>query len=148
MNCETNKMNCEYCEKKLSELYYTEYINMGKVNECGQKVDTGKKELYFCNYECSSRRHEHFLVKQKMSLIKMSKKNAEQLEEIYKDGDKILLILIHYYKGIINFIRGKITEESFKIFAQEAMEVGEEMGDGVYLSIVRDTQYAISMMVR
>ena len=42
---------CEYCEKKLSELYYTEYINMTKVNEVGQKVDSGKKQLYFCNYE-------------------------------------------------------------------------------------------------
>ncbi len=60
MNCETNKMNCEYCEKKLPELYYTEYINMTKVNEVGQKVDTGKKELYFCNYECACTRHKHF----------------------------------------------------------------------------------------
>ena len=146
MNCETNKMNCEYCEKKLSELYYTEYINMGKVNECGQKVDTGKKELYFCNYECSSRRHEHFLVKQKMSLIKMSKKNAEQLEEIYKDGDKQTLIVLNYYKAIINFIRGKINEKTFKIFAQDAMEVGNELADSIYLAIVRDTQYAITVM--
>ena len=96
MNCETNKMNCEYCEKKLPELYVTDNVNTTHVNEVGQKVIKGTKELYFCNYECSSRRHKHFLVKQKMSLIKMSKKNAEQLEEIYKDGDTILLILIRY----------------------------------------------------
>ena len=141
-----NKMNCEHCQKKLSELYYTEYINMTKVNEVGQKVDTGKKELYFCNYECACKRHEHYTVKEKMKIIKKSKENVEDLEEIYKDGDTILLILIHYYKAIINFLRGKITEEKFKIISQKAMEVGEEMGDSVYLSIVRDTQYALLFM--
>ncbi len=137
---------CEYCEKKLSELYYTEYINMTKVNEVGQKVDSGKKQLYFCNYECACKRHEHYTVKEKMKLIKKSKKNAEELEEIYEDGDTILLILINYYKAIIHFIRGKITEEKFKIISQEAMELGEEMGDSVYLSIVRDMQYALLFM--
>ena len=139
-------MNCEHCEKKLSELYYTEYINMTKVNEVGQKVETGKKELYFCNYKCACTRHKHYIVKEKMKLIKASKENAEQLERIYEDGDTILLILIHYHKAIIAFIRGKITEETFKIIAQQAMEVGEEMGDSVYLSIVRDTQYCILFM--
>jgi len=137
---------CEYCEKKLSELYYTEYINMTKVNEVGQKVDSGKKQLYFCNYECACKRHEHYTVKEKMKLIKKSKKNAEELEEIYEDGDTTLLILINYYKAIIHFIRGKITEEKFKIISQEAMELGEEMGDSVYLSIVRDMQYALLFM--
>jgi len=137
---------CEYCEKKLSELYYTEYINMTKVNEVGQKVDSGKKQLYFCNYECACKRHEHYTVKEKMKIIKKSKKNAEELEEIYEDGDTTLLILINYYKAIIHFIRGKITEEKFKIISQEAMELGEEMGDSVYLSIVRDTQYALLFM--
>jgi len=146
MNCETNKMNCEHCEKKLSELYYTEFINMTKVNEVGQKVETGKKELYFCNYKCACTRHKHYIVKEKMKLIKASKENAEQLERIYEDGDTILLILIHYHKAIINFLRKKITEESFKIIAQQAMEVGNEIGDNVYLSIVRDTQYAILFM--
>jgi len=68
------------------------------------------------------------------------------LERIYEDGDTILLILIHYHKAIIAFIRGKITEQSFKIIAQKAMEVGNEIGDNVYLSIVRDTQYAILFM--
>jgi len=105
MNCETNMMNCEHCEKKLSELYYTEFINMTKVNEVGQKVETGKKELYFCNYKCACRRHKHYLVKEKMKLIKQSKENAEQLERIYEDDDTILLILIDYYKAIINFLR-------------------------------------------
>ena len=81
-----------------------------------------------------------------MKLIKASKENAEQLERIYEDGDTILLILIHYHKAIINFLRKKITEESFKIIAQQAMEVGNEIGDNVYLSIVRDTQYAILFM--
>jgi hypothetical protein len=119
---------------------------MTKVNEVGQTVDTGKKELYFCNYECSSRRHKHYVVKQKIIFIKQAKENAESLEEIYKDGDTILLILIHYYKGIINFLRNKISEETFKIISQEAMEVGNEIGDSVYLSIVRDTQYAILFM--
>jgi len=119
---------------------------MTKVNECGQTIDAGKKELYFCNYECACKRHEHYTVKEKMKIIKQSKENAEDLEEIYKDGDTILLILIHFYKAIINFIRGKITEQSFKIIAQKAMEVGEDMGDSVYLSIVRDTQYAILFM--
>jgi len=137
---------CEYCEKKLSELYYTEYINMTKVNEVGQKVDSGKKQLYFCNYECACKRHEHYTVKEKMKIIKKSKKNAEELEEIYEDGDTTLLILINYYKAIIHFIRGKITEEKFKIISQEAMELGEEMGDSVYLSIVRDMQYALLFM--
>jgi hypothetical protein len=146
MNCETNKMNCEHCEKKLPELYYTDNVYMTKVNEVGQTVDAGKKELYFCNYECACKRHEHFSVKEKMKIIKMSKKNAEDLEEIYEDGDTILLILIHFYKAIINFIRGKITEEKFKIISQKAMEVGEDMGDSVYLSIVRDTQYALIFM--
>ena len=140
------KMNCEFCEKKLSELYFTEDVYMTKVNECGQTIDAGKKELYFCNYECACKRHEHYTVKEKMKIIKQSKENAEDLEEIYKDGDTILLILIHFYKAIINFIRGKITEQSFKIIAQKAMEVGEDMGDSVYLSIVRDTQYAILFM--
>ena len=139
-------MNCEHCEKKLSELYYTDDVYMTKVNEVGQMVDAGKKELYFCNYECACKRHEHFSVKEKMKLIKKSKGNVENLEEIYKDGDTTLLILIHYYKAIINFIRKKISEETFKINAQKAMEVGEEMGDSVYLSIVRDTQYCILFM--
>ena len=140
------KMNCEHCEKKLPELYLTEYINMTKVNEVGQTVDTGTKELYFCNYKCACKRHEHFSVKEKMKIIKKAKERTEELEKNYEDGDSILLILIDYYKGIIAFIRNKISEESFKIIAQQAMEVGEEMGDSVYLSIVRDTQYAISMM--
>ena len=146
MNCETNMMNCEHCEKKLSELYYTEFINMTKVNEVGQKVETGKKELYFCNYKCACTRHKHYIVKEKMKLIKASKENAEQLERIYEDGDTILLILIHYHKAIINFIRGKITEKTFKIISQEAMEVGNELADSIYLAIVRDTQYAITIM--
>jgi len=140
------KMNCEHCEKKLPELYYTDNVYMTKVNEVGQTIDAGKKELYFCNYECACKRHEHFSVKEKMKLIKKSKGNVENLEEIYKDGDTTLLILIHYYKAIINFIRKKISEETFKINAQKAMEVGEEMGDSVYLSIVRDTQYCILFM--
>jgi len=54
--------------------------------------------------------------------------------------------LIHFYKAIINFLRGKINQETFQIFAQDAMEVGEEIGDTGYLSIVRDTQYAILFM--
>ena len=140
------KMNCEFCQKKLSESYFTDDVYMTKVNECGQTIDAGKKELYFCNYECACKRHEHYTVKEKMKLIKKSKKNAEDLEEIYKDGDTTLLILMNYYKAIIHFIRGKITEEKFKIIAQKAMEVGEEMGDSVYLSIVRDTQYALLFM--
>ena len=139
-------MNCEHCEKKLPELYLTEYINMTKVNEVGQTVDTGTKELYFCNYKCACKRHEHFSVKEKMKIIKKAKERAEQLENGNEDGNITLLILIHFYKAIINFIRGKITEQSFKIISQKAMEVGEDMGDSVYLSIVRDTQYAISMM--
>ena len=140
------KMNCEHCEKKLPELYYTDNVYMTKVNEVGQTIDAGKKELYFCNYECACKRHEHFSVKEKMKLIKKSKGNVENLEEIYKEGDTTLLILIHYYKATINFIRKKISEETFKINAQKAMEVGEEMGDSVYLSIVRDTQYCILFM--
>ena len=139
-------MNCEHCEKKLSELYYTDNVYMTKVNECGQTVDAGKKELYFCNYECACKRHEHYTVKEKMKIIKKSKENVEDLEEIYKDGDTILLILIHYYKAIINFLRNKISEETFKIISQEAMEVGNEIADSIYLVIVRDTQYAITIM--
>ena len=119
---------------------------MTKVNEVGQTVDTGTKELYFCNYKCACKRHEHFSVKEKMKIIKKAKERTEELEKNYEDGDSILLILIDYYKGIIAFIRNKISEESFKIIAQQAMEVGEEMGDSVYLSIVRDTQYCILFM--
>ena len=139
-------MNCEHCEKKLSELYFTDNVYMTKVNEVGQTVDAGKKELYFCNYECACKRHEHYTVKEKMKIIKKSKENVEDLEEIYKDGDTILLILIHYYKAIINFLRNKISEETFKIISQEAMEVGNEIADSIYLVIVRDTQYAITIM--
>ena len=141
-----NKMNCEHCQKKLSELYYTEYINLTEVNEVGQKVDTGKKELYFCNYECSRGRSKHYLVKQKIMFIKRSKERAEELEKSYEDGDTYTLILIHYYKAIINFLRNKISEETFKIISQEAMEVGNEIADSIYLVIVRDTQYAITIM--
>ena len=140
------KMNCEHCEKKLPELYCVQTVDVFQVNECGQKVDTGKKELYFCNYECSRGRSKHYLVKQKIMFIKQSKERAEELEKSYEDGDTYTLILIDYYKAIINFIRGKINEKTFKIFAQDAMEVGEEIGDSVYLSIVRDTQYAILFM--
>ena len=119
---------------------------MTKVNEVGQTVDTGTKELYFCNYKCACKRHEHFSVKEKMKIIKKAKERTEELEKNYEDGDKILLILIDYYKAIIAFIRGKINEETFKIISQDAMEVGEEIGDSVYLSIVRDTQYCILFM--
>ena len=139
-------MNCEHCEKKLSELYCVQTVDVFQVNECGQKVDTGNKELYFCNYECSRGRSKHYLVKQKIIFIKQSKERAEQLEEGYEDGDKYSLIMIHYYKAIINFLRGKITEEKFKIFAQDAMEVGNKIADNVYLMIIRDTQYAITIM--
>ncbi len=41
-------MNCQHCEKKLSDVYYTDYVSTCHVNEVGQKVDTGNKELYFC----------------------------------------------------------------------------------------------------
>jgi hypothetical protein len=139
-------MNCEHCEKKLSELYCVQKVNTSKVNEVGQTVNTGNKELYFCNYACSRRRSKHYLVKQKIIFIKQSKEWAEQLEEGYEDGDKSTLIMIHYYKAIVNFIRGKINEKTFKIFAQEAMEVGNQIADNVYLMIVRDTQYAIAIM--
>ena len=139
-------MNCEHCEKKLSELYCVQKVNICQVNEVGQTVDTGNKELYFCNYACSRKRSKHYLVKQKIIFIKQSKERAEQLEEGYEDGDKSSLIMIHYYKAIINFLRGKITEEKFKIFAQDAMEVGNKIADNVYLMIIRDTQYAIAIM--
>ena len=49
MNCQTNKMNCEFCEKKLSDVYYTDYVSMCHVNEVGQNVD---KELYCESYLC------------------------------------------------------------------------------------------------
>ncbi len=45
MNCQTNKMNCEHCQKKLSDVYYTDYVSM-----C--HVDTGNKELYCESYLC------------------------------------------------------------------------------------------------
>ena len=140
------KMNCEHCEKKLPELYYTDNVYMTKVNEVGQKVDAGNKELYFCNYECKVQRSKHYLVKQKIWFIKQSKERAEELEKSYEDGDTYTLILIHYYKAIINFLRNKISEETFKIISQEAMEVGNEICDSIYLVIVRDTQYAITIM--
>ncbi len=49
MNCQTNKMNCEHCQKKLSDVYYTDYVSMCHVNEAGQNVD---KELYCESYLC------------------------------------------------------------------------------------------------
>ena len=143
MNCE---MNCEHCQKKLSESYFTDDVYMTKVNECGQTIDAGKKELYFCNYECKVQRSKHYLVKQKIWFIKQSKERAEELEKSYEDGDTYTLILIDYYKAIINFLRNKISEETFKIISQEAMEVGNEICDSIYLVIVRDTQYAITIM--
>ena len=141
-----NMMNCEHCEKKLPESYFIQTVDVFQVNEVGQRVDAGKKQLYFCNYECKVQRSKHYLVKQKIWFFKQSKERAEELEKSYEDGDTSTLILIHYYKAIINFIRNKISEETFKIISQEAMEVGNEIADNVYLSIVRDTQYAISMM--
>ena len=150
-------MNCQHCEKKLPELYYTDNVNTTHVNEVGQNVETGTKEMYYCDYECSRKYLEHYRVKKKINFMKKAKLWAEELEKGYEEqlekgnehGDMAsTLILIHYYRGIINFIRGKITEKTFQIFAQDAMEVGNEIADNVYLSIVRDTQYAISMMAR
>ena len=150
-------MNCQHCEKKLPELYFTDKVNTTHVNEVGQKVDTGTKQMYYCDYECSRKYLQHYLVKQKINFMKKAKLWSEELEKGYEEelkkgwepGDMPnTLILIHYYKAIINFIRKKISEETFKIISQEAMEVGEEIADNVYLSIVRDTQYVISMMAR
>ena len=140
-------MNCEYCEKKLSETCCMGYVNTSHVNEVGQKVDTGNKELYFCNTECSSKYVEYSLVKRKIIFMKQSKQKAEQLEKCYEDGEiQSTLIVIHFYKAVINFLRGKINEKTFQFFAQEAMEVGNQIADAIYLSIVRDTQYAIAIM--
>jgi len=155
MNCETNKMNCEHCEKKLSDVYFTDNVRTKHVNEVGQQVIKGTKELYFCNYKCSNKYVEHYQVKKKINFMKKAKLWSEELEKGYEKelengwehGDMPnTLILIRYYKGIIDFLRKKISEETFKIISQEAMEVGNEIADNVYLSIVRDTQYAISMM--
>ena len=139
-------MNCKHCEKKLPDNYSIAYLNTSHVNEVGQKVDTGIKELYFCSSKCGNKFVEHSLVKRKIIFMKQSKQRAEQLEEDYEDGDKQTLIVLNYYKAIINFIRGKITEKTFKIISQEAMEVGNELADSIYLAIVRDTQYAITIM--
>ena len=140
-------MNCKHCEKKLPDNYSIAYLNTSHVNEVGQKVDTGIKELYFCSSKCGNKFVEHSLVKRKMIFIKQSKIKAEQLQKGYEHGEISTLILIHYYEAIINFIKGEINEKTFQIFAQDAMEVGNEMSDASYLSIVRDTQYAIAMMV-
>jgi len=42
-----NMMNCEHCEKKLPESYFIQTVGVFQVNEVGQKVDAGNKELYF-----------------------------------------------------------------------------------------------------
>ena len=140
-------MNCKHCEKKLPDNYSIAYLNTSHVNEVGQKVDTGIKELYFCSSKCGNKFVEHSLVKRKIIFMKQSKQKAEQLEKCYEDGEmQSTLIVIHFYKAVINFLRGKINEKTFQFFAQDAMEVGNEIADNVYLSIVRDTQYAISMM--
>ena len=140
-------MNCEHCEKKLSDNYSIAYLNTSHINNVGQKVDRGIKELYYCSSKCGNKHVEHSLVKRKMIFIKQSKQKAEQLEKGYEHGEISTLILIHYYEAIINFIKGKINEKTFQFFAQDAMEVVNEMSDASYLSIVRDTQYAIAMMV-
>ena len=139
-------MNCEHCKKKLLDMYVIGTVGTRHINEVGQNVDTGDKELYYCNTECSSKYIEHSLVKRKIIFMKQSKQMAEELEKGHEHGETHTLILIHYYEAIINFIRGKISEETFKIVAQDAMEVGNQMSDAVYLSVVRDTQYAIAMM--
>ena len=144
MNCE--KMNCEHCEKKLPDNYSIATVGTSHVNEVGQKVDTGIKELYFCSSKCGNKFVEHTLVKRKIIFMKQSKEKIEKLEKGYEHGEISTLILIHYYKAIINFIRNKISEETFQFFAQDAMEVGNQMSDAAYLSIIRDTQYAIAMM--
>ena len=70
MNCETNKMNCEHCEKKLPKLYFTDIVMTKHVNEVGQQVVKGTKELYFCNYKCSHKYVEHYQVKKKINFMK------------------------------------------------------------------------------
>ncbi len=85
--------------------------------------------------------------KAKLWAYELEKGYEIQMENGWEHGDMPnTLILIRYYKAIIDFLRNKISEETFKIISQEAMEVGNEIADNVYLSIVRDTQYAISMM--
>jgi len=85
--------------------------------------------------------------KAKLWAYELEKGYEKELENGWEHGDMPnTLILIRYYKAIIDFLRNKISEETFKIISQEAMEVGNEIADNVYLSIVRDTQYAISMM--
>ena len=140
-------MNCEHCKKKLLDMYVIGTVGTRHINEVGQNVDTGDKELYYCNTECSSKYIEHSLVKRKIIFMKQSKQKAEQLEKCYEDGEiQSTLIVIHFYKAVINFLRGKINEKTFQFFAQEAMEVENQIADAIYLSIVRDTQYAITMM--
>jgi hypothetical protein len=136
-------------------MYVIYSVSTARFNEVGQKVDTGTKEMHYCDDECSRKYAEHYVVKKKINFMKKAKHWAEELEKGYEeqlekgfeDGEMpSTLILIHYYKAIINFIRNKISEETFQFFAQDAMEVGNQISDAVYLSIIRDTQYAIAMM--
>ena len=84
MNCETNKMNCEHCEKKLSDVYFTDNVRTKHVNEVGQQVIKGTKELYFCNYKCSNKYVEHYQVKKKINFMKKAKLWSEELEKGYE----------------------------------------------------------------
>jgi len=49
-----------------------------------------------------------------MKIIKKAKERAEQLENGNEDGNITLLILIHYYKAIIAFIRNKYPKKHLK----------------------------------
>jgi len=77
-------MNCEHCEKKLSDVYFTDNVKTKHVNEVGQQVVKGTKELYFCNYKCSNKYVEHYQVKKKINFMKKAKLWAYELEKGYE----------------------------------------------------------------
>ena len=80
------KMNCYHCQKKLSDVYFTDYVRTKHVNEVGQNVDTGAKEMYYCDYECSRKYLQHYLVKQKINFMKKAKLWAYELDWIIRSS--------------------------------------------------------------
>ena len=88
-------MNCEHCEKKLSDMYFTDNVKTKHVNEVGQQVIKETKELYFCNYKCSNKYVEHYQVKKKINLV--TKCVGSLFHSFHENFIKIEIDFIYFY---------------------------------------------------